>query len=67
MPTDYGPIIVEELPSGYLRAQGRGPCEWAQWPGWEPEPRESDFFPEASIAFRCALRAQIRGDFDVYD
>lgn len=49
-------IEIHELESGYLRAQGTGPCEWAQWPK-DRKPLESDFFPEASTRFRIALAA----------
>lgn len=48
-------IVVERLSSGFYRAQGSGPCEWAQW---DPKAAiaDGDFFPEASAIFRSALR-----------
>ena len=53
-------ITIQRLESGYLRAQGNGICEWAQWPEHQGEPRESDFFPEASEKFRKELLSQLR-------
>ena len=49
-------IEIKELSSGYLRAQGQGPCEWAQWPKGESLTAAA-FFPEASPRFRTDLRA----------
>ena len=51
-------IAIKRLPSGYLSAQGDGPCEWAQWHEDEP-PTDDDFFPEASADFRRALLEQL--------
>ena len=51
-------IHIQTLPTGYYRAQGHGPCEWAQWPAGEPL-REEHFFPEASRSFREALRDRV--------
>lgn len=51
---DYGLIKISELPSGYLHARGRGPCEWAQWPRWE-RVCDASFFDQASTKFRDAL------------
>jgi hypothetical protein len=51
-------IAIKRLESGYLRAQGNGPCEWAQWrEGYLPS--DKDFFPEASDKFRLQLRRQL--------
>lgn len=47
-------MTIKRLESGYLRAQGSGPCEWAQWPEGQM-PRDADFFPEASEEFRRQL------------
>ena len=52
-------IEIKEMGTGYYRAQGYGPCEWAQWPVGETL-REEHFFPEASVAFREMLRAEVR-------
>jgi hypothetical protein len=49
-------IIVKKLSTGHWRAQGNGPCEWAQWPIGR-QPREEDCFPEASVQFRNQLLA----------
>jgi hypothetical protein len=51
-------IEVKMLDTGYYRAQGNGPCEWAQWPVGE-DLAEEHFFPEASRSFRSALRTAI--------
>mgnify|MGYP001593258021 CR=1 FL=1 len=51
-------VTIQRLDSGYYRAQGKGPCEWAQWQAGLPL-RDEDFFPEASEAFRRALRAAL--------
>ena len=51
-------IRIKRLDSGYLRAQGDGPCEWAQWPE-DRLPRYEDFFPEASPVFRTALQQKL--------
>ena len=50
-------LIVKQLSTGYYRAQGNGPCEWAQWPS-NRGLQDSDFFPEASNAFRRSLYAE---------
>jgi hypothetical protein len=51
-------IKLQRLDSGYIRAQGNGPCNWAQWMegSW---PKESDFFPEACEEFRRDLVRQL--------
>lgn len=51
-------ITIVELSTGYLRAQGNGPCNWAQWLKGAVL-RDDDFFPEAGDDFRRALRAQL--------
>jgi hypothetical protein len=51
-------IKVERLSTGYIRAQGDGPCEWAQWPEHH-YPQPQDFFPEASATFRRDLISQL--------
>lgn len=51
-------INVERLSTGYLRAQGPGPCNWAQWPETR-EVEDGDFFPEASEGFRRRLREHL--------
>lgn len=51
---DNPAIEIKRLASGYLRAQGGGPCEWAQWPE-DRLPAADDFFPEASGNFRDGL------------
>lgn len=55
MASKPGRIAVQRLDSGFYRAQGDGPCEWAQW---DPKAglTDADFFPEASEAFRRKLR-----------
>lgn len=58
MSETYPRIAIKELPSGYLHARGKGPCEWAQWPK-DRTVEEGDFFPEASEQFRAALRRQL--------
>lgn len=50
----YGRIVIRDIGTGYQRALGSGPCEWAQWPLDRPL-TEDAFFPEASGAFRDAL------------
>lgn len=50
---------IKRLDSGYLRAQGNGPCEWAQWPEHR-KPIDSDFFPEASESFRRELARELQ-------
>lgn len=59
------PIVIHELPSGFLHARGGGPCEWAQWPRGE-ELRDEHFCAQASERFRVALidhlRATTEGD-----
>lgn len=52
------PIKVERLSTGYLRAQGVGPCNWAQWPETR-DLEDGDFFPEASDNFRRNLRSHL--------
>jgi hypothetical protein len=42
-------IKVERLSTGYIRAQGDGPCEWAQWPEHH-YPQPQDFFGDSSDA-----------------
>ena len=49
---------IKKLSTGYLRAQGDGPCEWAQWPDGGFDPKTS-FFPEASESFRKTLTEYI--------
>ena len=49
---------IKRLDSGYLRAQGNGPCEWAQWPEGTL-PKQEHFFPEASEKFRRELLRQL--------
>jgi hypothetical protein len=58
--TETMAIEVKLLPTGYYRAQGQGPCEWAQWPKGEPL-RDEHFFPEASAKFREGLRKRVSG------
>lgn len=53
-------IEVKLLSTGYFRAQGDGPCEWAQWPATRWEPRDDEFFPEASPRFRQDLHRLLR-------
>ena len=47
-------ITIKRLSTSYFRAQGNGPCEWAQWPCGEPLSDEH-FFVQASDRFRAAL------------
>ena len=47
-------IRVQLLSTGYYRAQGSGPSEWAQWPVGEAL-SDAHFFPEASPHFRRTL------------
>ena len=54
------PITIKLLSSAYYRAQGNGPCEWAQWEKGR-RLRDSDFFPEASNKFRNQLLRQLEG------
>lgn len=51
-------ITITRLASGYMHAQGVGPCNWAQW---DPTVglRDGDFFPEAGDGFRCSLRLRL--------
>ena len=59
-------IEIKRLTTGYLRAQGTGPCEWAQWPEGE-SPRDVHFFPEASDSFRNELREKLEREAGVPD
>lgn len=51
-------LRVSRLLSGYWLIRGDGPCEWAQPRHWPCSDAELDAatFPEASPAFRAALR-----------
>lgn len=51
-------IKIVELSTGFMRAQGDGPCEWAQWPK-QDHVRDEHFFPESSELFRRALKSKI--------
>jgi hypothetical protein len=57
--SDWQPITVRRLDSGYYHICGRGPCNWAQPPEWpcSEEVLRKHAFPEASDEFiRAALR-----------
>ena len=56
-------IAIKRLPSGYRRAQGDGPCQWAQWPEGQL-PGDDDFFPEATVEFQRALLEQLTEEIE---
>jgi len=53
-------ITIQLLDTGYFRAQGSGPCEWAQWPKHRFWVKDEEFFPEASDKFREQLRKRLK-------
>lgn len=54
-------VRVQKLPSGYVRIQGNGPCEWAQPPYWPCDEKtlREHTFPEASEKFIRECLSQI--------
>jgi hypothetical protein len=57
--SDWQPIEIRQLESGYFHIRGRGPCNWAQPPSWpcSEEMLRQHAFPEASDAFIRAVLA----------